>query len=306
MHKIITASALALAMLVSTAGPAAAQSRVEMQMAAELRMLQEQTQQLALTLAQLSQALEAINARLTASEEHTRRGFADQESRVGNLSTELSAIREGTQGTSTSLGLLKDEVEAMRQSLTSLPALISQYAAPPPAVDPDDPNAVARAGGGVPPDAGAAPFPPPAFPPPAPVQSTLGLSPTRMYQVAYADYQSGQYSVAISGFESFLRQFPQTQLSDDAYFYMGESYFLERKFDQAIASYSQAIQNYPSGDQIPPAYYKRGLAYSELGQVEQARASWEQMVKLYPNSAETILAKMGLDRISRETAPRSQ
>jgi tol-pal system protein YbgF len=296
MNKTITATALALAMISSTAGSATAQSRVEMQMAAELRMLQEQTQQLALTLAQLSKALEAINARLDASNESTKKAFTDQEFRVRNLSTELSAVREGTQATSASLGLLKDEVEAMRQSLTSLPSLIGQYTAQPAALDPNDPDVVP----GTPPDAAAQ------LPPPPPAQSTLGLSPTRMYQMAYADYQSGRYSVAISGFESFLRQFPQSQLSDDAYVYMGESYFLERKFDQAIASYDQAIRNFPSGDQIPFAYYKRGLAYSELGQIEQARASWEQLITLYPGSTETILAKAGLDRINRQTAPRSQ
>jgi tol-pal system protein YbgF len=153
----------------------------------------------------------------------------------------------------------------------------------------------------VPPDAGVEPLPP-AVPPPAPPASTLGLSPTRMYQEAFSDYQSGQYSVAISGFESFLRQFPQSQLADDAYVYMGESHFLERKFDQAIAAYNQAIQNYPAGDQIPLAYYKRGVAYSELKQNDQARASWEQLLKQYPESTEAILAKQGLDRISRQPA----
>jgi tol-pal system protein YbgF len=305
MNKIITASALALAILSSTAAPAGAQNRAEIQMAAELRMLQEQTQQLALTLAQLGEAIKAINARIDASSESTRKGFADQDQRLKNMGEDLSVLREGSAGTSTRLGELKDEVEAMRSSLTSLPALLAQYAAPPAAVDPADPNAAGDVSQGVPPAGGAA-SPASPFPPPAPVQSTLGLSPTRMYQTAYADYQSGQYSVAISGFESFLRQFPQTELSDDAYVYMGESYFLERKFDQAIASYDQAIRNFPSADQIPLAYYKRGLAYSELGQVEQARASWEQLMKLYPNSTETILAKAGLDRVNRQSAPRVQ
>jgi TolA-binding protein len=87
---------------------------------------------------------------------------------------------------------------------------------------------------------------------------------------------------------------------------MGESYYLERKFDQAISAYSQAIQNFPSGDQIPLAYYKRGVAYAELKQNDQARESWEQLLKLFPNSSEAILAKSGLDRINRPTAPPAQ
>ena len=53
-------------------------------MSAELRMLQEQTQQLALTLAQLGEALKALNARMdtadqTAQKTVRRSGAADQE-----------------------------------------------------------------------------------------------------------------------------------------------------------------------------------------------------------------------------------
>jgi tol-pal system protein YbgF len=300
MNKTITASATALVISLS-AVPARAQSRVELQMAAQLQILQEQTQQLALTLVKLDEAIKAVNARIDSAAESETTRFANQAQLIKNLSTEVSAIREGTQTTSTSLGLLKDEVEAMRMSLTSLPSLLAQYA-PLPAADPNAPNPAASAGATVPPATGVeTPAPPLVQPEPAP--STLGLSPTRMYQMAYNDYQSGQYSVAISGFESFLRTFPQTQLSDDAHLYMGESYFLERKFDQAIASYNQAIQNFPAGDQIPLAYYKRGLAYSELKQNDQARASWEQLLKQFPNSEAAILAKQGLDRINRQTAP---
>jgi tol-pal system protein YbgF len=298
MKQIITASAIVLAMSLSAAAPASAQSRTELQMAAQLQILQEQTQQLALALAQLNDAIKAVNARIDASNEATKTQFANQGEIVKNVASEVSAIRQGTQDTSTSIGLLKDEVEAMRQSLTSLPSMLAQYAAPPAAGDPADPDAAAA---GVPPVAGVEPGQP-APPPQAPPVSTLGLSPTRMYQEAFSDYQSGRYSVAISGFESFLRVFPQGQLSDDAYVYMGESYFLEQKYDQAISAYSQAIQNFPTADQIPLAYYKRGLAYAQLKQYDAARASWEQLIKQHPNSTEAILAKAGLERINREAA----
>lgn len=299
MNKIITASAVAFALAIPVA-PAAGQSRVELQMVAQLQILQQQMQQIAITQDQLGKAIEAVNARMNQSDENTKTGFANQAQIIKNLATEVNVIREGTQLTGTSLGLLKDEIEAMRLSLTELPALLTRYTAPPPVpANPDDPNAVAAGGAGAPPEPGVEP----AGLPPAPIPSTLGATPTRMYQIAYADYQSGQYSVAISGFESFLRQFPQTSLSDDAYVYLGESHFLQRQFDQAINAYTQAIQNFPTGDQIPLAYYKRGMAYSELKQYDQARASWEQVIKDYPNTAEAIAAKQGLDRISRLTPP---
>ncbi len=217
------------------------------------------------------------------------------------MGTDVSAIREGTQDTNTRLGQLRDEVEAMRSSLTSLPSMLSQYTPPPAAAI--DPNAAVAPAPGAAPTAGVATTPAPTPPPAQPPPSTLGLSPTRMYQTALADYHAGQYTIAILGFEQFLRQFPNATLSDDAHFYMGEAHASERRFDQAIAAYNQVIQNFPTGDQILLAYYKRGIAQDGLGQTDAARASFDAVIKLQPNSPEAGLAKQGLDRIALRKTP---
>jgi tol-pal system protein YbgF len=268
-----------------------------MQMAAELRILQEQTQQLALTLAQLAEAIKAINGRIEDSNKSTQKQFADQAERVKTIGTDLSVIREGTQGMNTRIGQLRDEVEALRGSLTSLPAMLSQLT-PQPAL-PVDPTAPST-GVGVPSPIGASPTSPVTPPPPS---STLGLSPTRMFEQARSDYHAGQFTLAVDGFEQFLRQFPNAEYSDDAHFYIGESYFSERRFEQAIAAYNRVIQNFPKGDQVPMALYKRGVAQGELGQTDAARASFELVIKLQPNSPEAGLAKQNLDRMARRQTP---
>src|ERR1044072_972678 len=173
MQKITTTAALCLALLPALAAPAAAQNREHLQLAAELRMLQEQNQQLSLALTQLTEALKAVNARLDTSEEFQRRRFADQEVLVKNLGSELGTIRERTQDTDTRLRTLKDEIDALRQTFLSLPGLIAQSqaaAALPP--DPNNPLGTTNP----PPDGGA----PVAPGPPAPLlqlPDTAGLSP---------------------------------------------------------------------------------------------------------------------------------
>src|SRR5215217_3203981 len=114
MHMNLFRSTLAVAVIFA-AVPAVAQNREHQQMSAELRMLQEQTQQLALTLAQIGDALKALNGRLDS---------ADQELLIKKLSDDVSAVRERSQDTDTRLRKLADEVEALRSTLTSLPALI--------------------------------------------------------------------------------------------------------------------------------------------------------------------------------------
>jgi tol-pal system protein YbgF len=281
--------------LTLAATPAAAQNREHQQQAAELRILQEQQQQLTLALAQLAEAIKTINGRLDEAAAANRRGFADQELSIRGLGSDLSAIRERTQETDTRIRTLRDEIDALRTTLASLPSLLSQTA-PPPSADPADPNAV--------PPAGAAPAavqPPAATAPP----STAGLSPTRMLESAKSDYFAGQWSLALSGFDALLRTFPRSEPAAEAQFYIGETYYAQTKWPEAIDAYGLVLQNHRTSGSVPDAYFKRGRAYAQTGQTDAARAAWEAVMKAYPDSDAARLAKQDLERINRASPPAS-
>ena len=89
---------VALAVVLALASPAAAQSRREMQMMADIRMLQEQTQQLqqqmTAALEQLTATLKTINARVDEQAGATRKSFADQKLAVDQFGSDLRVVRE--------------------------------------------------------------------------------------------------------------------------------------------------------------------------------------------------------------------
>jgi tol-pal system protein YbgF len=289
-----TTAALLLALLPAMAAPAAAQNREHLQLAAELRMLQEQNQQLSVALTQLTEALKAVNARLDTSEEFQRRRFADQEVLVKNLGSDLGTIRERTQDTDTRLRTLKDEIDALRQTFLSLPALLAQSQASAAPVDPSSPLPPTTS----PPADGATTAPRP----PAPVLTlpdTAGLSPNRVFDTAFSDYSSSQYASAIAGFQQVIKNFPTAERADDAQFFIGESLVNMNRLPEAIDAYNLVIQQYPNGDQVDMAYYRRGFAESLMGRTDAARASWEEVVKRFPNSQGASLAKQRLAGLSR-------
>jgi TolA-binding protein len=219
------------------AGPATAQNREHQQMAAELRMLQEQGQQLALTLATLNQALAesmkaiaALGGRIDESNNATRKMFADQKLLIDNIAEGVRVIRERTDDSNVRIASLREELEALR---TTVQALQQMALAPPPApVDagtPTDPNAPAPA---------PAPTPPVALPP------TAGLSPTRLYETARADYFAGQWNSAISGFEAFLRAYSVPI----AYYKRGLAQQQLGQIDAARTSWEAAAKMFPDSD----------------------------------------------------------
>jgi tol-pal system protein YbgF len=284
MHTTLLRSTLALALL-SAAVPVAAQNREHQQMSAELRMLQEQTQQLALTLAQIGDAIKALNARLDATDQSAQKRFADQELLIKKLVDGLSAINERSQDTDTRLRKLADEVEALRSTVTSLASslLSAQSTSPPTETSAVDPNA-------------------PPLPPAGPPPSTVGLSPSRMLEMARSDYFSGSYATAVTGFEALLRTFPTSEAAAEAQFMLGQTYSQQKRYGDALNAYNAAIQKYPRSTFVPEAYYQRGKAQESLGQPEAARASYEQLLKTYPDTPSAGLAKQALDRLGRQAA----
>src|SRR5688500_20072173 len=156
------------------ASPAAAQSRREMQMMADIRMLQEQTQQLQQQLLaavdQLSTTLKAINARVNEQAVATRKSFADQKLAVDQFGTDLRIVRERIDENTVRITSLSQEIEALRLAIPQFPTT----------APPLDPNA---------------PPPAPGTPPAAtapPVTLAPGMSPQRLYDTALSDFSVGQ------------------------------------------------------------------------------------------------------------------
>ena len=287
-----TRLAVAAACVLALTDRPAAQNREHQQQAAELRILQEQQQQLSVAIAQLTDALKALNTRLDEASAATRKGFADQELNIRNMSGDLSAIRERTQETDTRIRTLRDEIDALRTTISSLPSLISQGAPPPgDGVDPTaaPPGAPAPVSAAPPVAAGAAP-------------STAGLSPARMLDSAKSDYFAGQWALAVSGFEALVRAFPRSEAAGEAQFYIGETYYAQNKWREAIDAYGLVFEKYRNTTWVPDAYRKRGQAYAQSGQPDKAREMWEAVIKLYPESDAARLAAQDLQRVNR-TSP---
>jgi tol-pal system protein YbgF len=290
---ISTRLAIAAIGVLALAARPAAQNREHQQQAAELRILQEQQQQLTLAISQLADALKTLNSRLDAKLDEaaaaTRKGFADQELSVRNMSGDLSAIRERTQETDTRIRTLRDEIDALRTTISNLS--ISSHAAPPP-VDGVDPAAAP----GAPPTVSAAP-------PVTPPASTAGLSPVRMLESAKSDYYAGQWTLALSGFEGLVRAFPRSEAAGEAQFYIGETNYAQNKWREAIDAYGVVLQTYRTSSTVPDAYFKRGRAYAQTGQPDAAREMWEAVIKAFPESDAARLAKQDLERTNRTSPP---
>jgi len=125
----------------------------------------------------------------------------------------------------------------------------------------------------------------------------LGTGTGDLYKDAYETFQKGDLEGARRKFEAFLKQYPNTELSDNAQFWIGETYYLKKDFEKAILEYEKAIAKYPEGDKIPAALFKQALAFLELGDKTNGRNLLKRVIERYPHSEQAEMAKKKLETV---------
>jgi tol-pal system protein YbgF len=274
---------------ISLAAPARAADKETLQMMADIRMLQEQTQQLQNLIGAVGEALKTVSGRLDQQTEVNRRAFADQKSTIDTLAADLRVVRERVDDSNVRIGSVSQEVEALRQSIELLNVPAPAVAA----VEPAPPST----------DPGAPPPPPPAPAPVAPRSAAIGMSPTRLFDEAKAMYWAGQNDLAVMGFESYIKTFPKSEQADDAQLLIGSAYLQAGTNDKAVEAYDVAIRTYPNSNVLPEAYYRKGVALQNLRQLDRAREAFETVTTKYPDSFEATLAKQGIQKLDESKKP---
>jgi len=117
------------------------------------------------------------------------------------------------------------------------------------------------------------------------------------YASAYESFKEGKYEKARTEFQSFLRFYPNSEYSDNAQFWVGESYYFENKYEKAILEYEKVVKNYPNGNKVPYALLKQGLSFLNLGDKASARVILQQIIKKYPNTNQSRIARAKLVEI---------
>jgi tol-pal system protein YbgF len=268
------------------ATPAAAGPDKEyLQLLAEIRMLQEQNQQLQQLFGSLQDALKAVSTKLDDQANADRKAMADQTLAINNIGDTVRVLREKADDTNVRIATVSQEIQALRQAIASMPqpqAIVTPAQLPPGG----DPGAAA----------------PPTTPPP-PVTTPVvppGASPQRMFETAFDDFSAGRYDTAIEGFRLFIQAFPRLPQAAQAQFNIGASYFNQSQWTEARDAFLAVTTNYPQdADTNAQAYFKLGATYEMLKQLDRAKSAYETVVQKYPASFQATQAAQALQRIDR-------
>lgn len=132
---------------------------------------------------------------------------------------------------------------------------------------------------------------------PQPVKEKQVSPEQAAYEKALGLYKDGKLEDAIADFRNFVKTYPQSDLADNAQFWIGECYMGLKQYEQAILSYQQVIKRYPKGNKVPNAMLRQALAFHAIKDNTSARLLLEKIIRTYPKSNEANIAKSKLKEL---------
>jgi tol-pal system protein YbgF len=125
-------------------------------------------------------------------------------------------------------------------------------------------------------------------------------APDVLYNNALRDYNGGKPDLATQEFNDYVKFYPNTDLSGNAYFYLAELQYRAGNFPKAIEDYDLVLQNFPSGNKAAAAQLKKGFALIELGKDDDGMQELRHVIQRYPKSNEATQAR---ERLRKSGAP---
>ena len=133
----------------------------------------------------------------------------------------------------------------------------------------------------------------------APVEKTVDpLKAEAEYQRAFKLLKESRYDQAEKSFKTFLTDYPDSDFSDNAQYWLGETNYVLQKYDVAINEYQNLLNNFPDSKKVSHALLKIGYSYDALGNAADAKKTLTEVMKQYPGTTAARLADERLRKIS--------
>ncbi|ART61670.1 tol-pal system protein YbgF [Kushneria marisflavi] len=118
------------------------------------------------------------------------------------------------------------------------------------------------------------------------------------YQAAFSHVQKREFDQAISAFEAFNRDYPQSGLNGNAWYWLGELYSAKSQLDKSSAAFSKVISDYPQSNKVPDAMYKLGLVYARQGKGSESQNMLKKVISEHSESDAAGLAREFMQKTS--------
>jgi len=105
-----------------------------------------------------------------------------------------------------------------------------------------------------------------------------------IYNLARQKLDQGQMGRARELLQDFLARFPKDELAANAQYWLGETYYAEKKWNDAIVEFQKVLKEHKNSEKVPDALLKIGMSFQAQGDCQNAKLFFEEVVQSHRNS----------------------
>ena len=135
--------------------------------------------------------------------------------------------------------------------------------------------------------------------PEVPESDSVTLEEQQAYEAAFDLLKQSLYEDAIDRFQQLAETWPNSQLADDAYYWMSEAMYVIREFEHALKGFRALVVRYPDSQRVPEALLKIGYIQYDIGAYDDAAETFRDVLSRFPGHQVTVSAQTRLRRIEQ-------
>ncbi|MDA1314547.1 MAG: tetratricopeptide repeat protein [Acidobacteria bacterium] len=209
----------------------------------------------------INQAMAVLERQMAKQSEALEQPVRSMGTRVETMAGQFGALREAVEAINTRMSRLEQQVDDIKNHLTTLP---------PPSSD-----------GGQPAEQGAADL------------SSAGT----LFDTALGDFHRGNYELSKIQFDDYLRDYGSSLRAVEAQYYLGAIAYSGDDFLEAIRNFDLVLERYQVASITPDAQYKKALSLMKLNRLDEASAELRSLIQRFPNSTVAPNAEAQLEEL---------
>lgn len=121
--------------------------------------------------------------------------------------------------------------------------------------------------------------------------ASIDRSEQAAYDGALAQFRSGDFKGALTGFQQFLIRYPQSAYGASAQYWIGSSHFALKDYKSAITAQQVIVDRYKDSSRVPDALMSIAESQLQLGNKKGANQTFSRVIKEFPETESAQLAR---------------
>lgn len=121
-------------------------------------------------------------------------------------------------------------------------------------------------------------------------------TPEQQYNYAFGLLRRADYPGAEQALKSFIQRYPNDQLAGNAQYWLGETYYVRKDYENAATAFAVGYQKYPKSGKAADNLLKLGMALGNLGKKSEACAAFTRLDRDYPTAPGNIKDRESSER----------